>query len=489
MQKIHLKKEPNLSEKHSAFNFQRDAVDAIKNLDYAAVFHEQGLGKTKIAIDLMFYWLNNKQVDTVIFLTKKSLISNWTDELKNHTHVKPSILSQNKSLNYYVYNSGTRLILTHFEVILSEMYILKEYFLKTRSVAIIIDESAKIKNPNSRITQALFELSSLFIKKVIMTGTPVANRPEDIWSQIYFLDNGVSLGSDFKTFKSQCELSNTLVDDINKQQQYEKFISEIFYKIKLFTVRETKESGIINLPKKNIISVWTEFEEYQEEMYNSIKDEMQVYITKNGMPILDSNEEILKRIIRLLQVTTNPRLIDENYNYISGKETVLHELIERIIDKGEKVIVWTSYIENVEFLTKILKSYGVVKIHGKIKIHDRNYAIKSFKEDNTVKVLIATPQSAKEGLTLTVANNAIFFDRNLSLDDYLQAQDRIHRISQKKECNIYVLMIRNSIDSWVDMLLSSKHISARLIQGDISSNEFEAQMSYDFGDIIKEVIK
>ena len=83
-------------------------------------------------------------------------------------------------------------------------------FLKSRNVAIIIDESAKLKNPDSKLTKDFFELSSLFKKKIIMTGTPVANRPYDIWSQIYFLDGGKSLGDSFKEFKSKSDLTNKL---------------------------------------------------------------------------------------------------------------------------------------------------------------------------------------------------------------------------------------------------------------------------------------
>lgn len=68
-------------------------------------------------------------------------------------------------------------------------------------------------------------------------------------------------------------------------------------------------------------------------------------------------------------------------------------------------------------------------------------------------MLIATPAAAKEGLTLTVANHAVFYDRSFSLDDYLRAQDRIHRISQTRTCFVTNLIASHSIDEWVDVLL------------------------------------
>jgi SNF2 family DNA or RNA helicase len=103
-------------------------------------------------------------------------------------------------------------------------------------------------------------------------------------------------------------------------------------------------------------------------------------------------------------------------------------------------------------------------------------------------ILVATPPAAKEGLTLTVANHAIFFDRSFSLDDYLQAQDRIHRISQQKACVVSNLIAADTVDEWVDVLLAAKHMAAKLGQGDITKQEYEEQVSYVFGDMIKEVL-
>ena len=69
MKRVHLFKEPNLVAKYNAFPYQREAFEAVKDLEYAAIFHEQGLGKTKIAIDLMLYWLQSTSIDTVLIVT------------------------------------------------------------------------------------------------------------------------------------------------------------------------------------------------------------------------------------------------------------------------------------------------------------------------------------------------------------------------------------------------------------------------------------
>lgn len=478
----------NLNATNTAFPYQQEAFEAVKDLEYSAIFHEQGLGKTKIAIDLTLYWLAKKDIDTVLIVTKKQLVKNWSEEFKFHTHLKTHILNNDRANNYYVFNGISKVVLANFETIEIEKERV-EMFLKLRNVAIIIDESTKLKNPDSNLTQCFFDLSSLFKLRVIMTGTPIANRPYDIWSQIYFLDHGKSLGQDFKSFKKDHDLSNKFSLDDDARENFEINVSSIFSKISSFCVRETKKSCGIELPEKQYNLIVASFEESQYKIYRSVIEDCRVEIVKDGETILDKDEECLKRLLRLNQISSNPRLLDESYCSESGKEIELDILIKKIISVNEKCIIWTSYIENVNYFSQKYKNYGVVKIHGSMTIEDRNRSVDLFKNDSSIKLLFATPQAAKEGLTLTVANNAIFYDRTFNLDDYLQAQDRIHRISQKKKCNIYNIVIKDSIDDWIDALLIAKQNAAWLAQGDITKDFYNATADYSYGNIIKEILK
>lgn len=486
MKKMHLKKEPRLDVKFNAFDYQKEAVDAIKDLPYAGIFHEQGLGKTKIAIDTAMYWLEKTDVDTVLILTKKQLVHNWENEFSNHTYIKPSIISDDKKANFFIFNGPARVIIAHFETINSEFERYK-LFLKTRNIAIIIDESAKIKNPNTRLSQNLFSLSDLFYRRIIMTGTPVANRPYDIWAQIYFLDQGKSLGEDYKEFVKRTDLNNKLNSNKDSQKEFQKSIAEIYNKISGFCVRETKNSGIVSLPKKVYENIRVDFCPQQFAMYKKVREELCIELYKDGNLVLDDSSAIVKRLLRLVQISSNPKLLDDNYSETSAKETKLDEIIQDILAKGEKCIVWSSFIENINYLCAKYKAYGAVKIHGGMAITERNKSVDKFKTDK-YRVLFATPASAKEGLTLTMANHVIFYDRGFSLDDYLQAQDRIHRISQTKTCYIYNLLVADSVDEWIDVLLKAKQTAAFLAQGDISVGEYEKNIDYSFGELIKNIL-
>lgn len=482
-----LKKDVQLNAKHSAFEFQRQAVDFMEGRDYGAIFHEQGLGKTKIAIDIILQWLQEDCVDSVIVFTKKGLVANWKREFINHTYIKPAILTQDRKSNFFAFNVPARVYISHYEVMNSELARLK-LFQRARRIGVILDESHKIKNPSAKITMAAFDLSPGFAKRIIMSGTPIPNRPYDIWAQIYFLDGGKSLGNDYKNFRLKYDFDPDLSQSDEKKKLFSEYLASLFNNISAFSIRENKKSGIIKLPNKTIYNIYCEWESAQKEIYNSIRNELRAIVVKRGVPTEDNAEPVLKRMLRLVQVASNPLLVDESYEGEPGKLPILVSLIQQQTDIGEKSIIWTSFTENADWLNRLLTNYGALKLHGKMSIADRNRSVERFLTEADRRVLVATPAAAKEGLTLTVANNVIFYDRGFSLDDYLQAQDRIHRISQEKECNVYNLVMANSIDEWVDALLEAKKIAAQLAQGDISAEEFEGAISYEFQELIREIL-
>ena len=488
MQLLKLKKEPSLTLKHEAFTYQAEAVNAVKDLEYAAIFHEQGLGKTKVAIDLIVHWLAQRQLDTALVVAKKGLIDNWQRELAAHSQLVPRVLTNNRSGNFYVFNSPARVMLAHYEAVKAERERM-QLFLGTRNVGVILDESTKVKNPDAALTKTFLELGPLFTRRVIMSGTPVSNRPQDIWSQIKFLDGGVSLGVDFREFKRSVNLSNDLAGADGRQEALKLQLERIFHSISGFSVRETKASAEINLPEKVVHTVVTEWEPRQQEMYRQVRESLRAIVIQDGELIADESDVVLKRLLRLVQVTSNPNLIDASYQVEPGKLEVLLDLVSSIIGDGEKCIVWTSFIDNVEWLGRVLRRHNPRLVHGMLSTGEQTVAIRTFLDDPSAKVFIATPGSAKEGLTLTVANHVIFFDRLFSLDDYLQAQDRIHRISQDRTCHVHNLIMRDSIDEWVEALLHSKRIAAQLAQGDIDKETFQKEMSYEFGDILRAILE
>ena len=473
-----LRRPPDFGPKHEAFPYQIDAIRAVKDLPYAAIFHEQGLGKTKIAIDLSLIWLQADIVDTVFIVTKKSLVDNWCKEVAAHCHITPHVLSSNRRRNSAALNSPVLLYVTNYEVIVSNTSIVS-LFLQTCRVGCILDESQKIKNPDAKLTRTFHDLASAFERRVIMTGTPAANRPYDMWSQIRFLDGGEALGHTFEAFKRDTDLASQTVN-------YGERLHRIHRNVAGFSVRETKETAGIHLPQKTIVTHNVELPAWQVEKYAAYRDELAYRYEVEGVTETDSAESILKRLLRLVQCASNPALIDGQHEREPGKYPVLLDIC-REFTVDSKLIIWTGFVDNVEWLADSLAAFDPVRVHGNLSIQERNRAIEDFTR-STNRILVATPGAAKEGLTLTTANHAIFYDRGFSLDDYLQAQDRIHRISQNRDCYIHNLIATDTIDEWVDVLLSAKYRAAQLAQGDIELPTFHDSFRTDVSDVLRAVL-
>ena len=475
------------SARHQALPFQAEAVLATRELPYAALFHEQGLGKTKMALDLALHWLTSGTVDSVMVVTKKALIPNWERETKFHTNLRPVVLSQDRRSNFYALNRPGRLYLAHYEVMHSERGRLL-LFAKARRLGVILDESQRIKNPNSRAATALHALGPLLTRRVIMSGTPVANRPYDIWSQVYFLDGGESLGSSFSSFKAEMDFRKELGEDSDATSAFEHRLGGLYEKIRHFAIRKTKTSAEINLPGKVVRNTLADLESGQSILYEKYRRELAAEVLRDGLTTLDDAEEILKRLLRLVQVASNPNLVDEGYEGIPGKFSVLDSIVSNLKASGPKSIIWTGFTENVGKIAQRYPMMRPARVHGGLSIPDRTHDLDRFMGDPSCRILVATPGAAKEGLTLTVANHALFFDRTFSLDDYLQAQDRIHRISQANECVVENIIAVGTIDEWVGELLSAKELAAALVQGDITRTEYQAQATYTFNQVLQEVL-
>lgn len=462
----------NYSPKTKPFPHQVEAIEYISSRVTVPLFDEQGLGKTKIVIEALCNNMEQGIIDGALIICKKHLIGNWKDEIETHSHLKYIVLrgsANEKGLKFMGYS---HFYIINYESVIGEVERLK-MFLKIRKMAIVLDESHKIKNPNAKTTNAILGLKDLAKKRIIITGTPIANKPLDLWAQFYFLDNGNLLGDNYKEFEKMYSI-NLKGDDLPEQKDRFNNLREI---ILSNSIRRLKED-VLELPEKIYIEKYVQIEGQQKKIYNQLKKELYIEITNiDGEKIIDKSDELLKKLLRLAQIASNPFLIDKAYNETPAKFPALDTLIESILEQKEKIIVWSCFVDNIRILYKRYKKFGSLMLYGDIPIEKRNDIVKQFRNNDEFKILIANPAAAREGLTLTSANNAIYLDRNFNLVDYLQSQDRIHRISQTKECRIYKLIAKNTIDEYIDEIIYKKHKLAEYVQGDIDNIEIEQYLT------------
>ena len=482
-----LRSEPRLIAKHAAFPYQQEAVTFVQSQEACAIFHEQGLGKTKIAIDAILAWLGTKRIDTALVFTKKALVDNWRREFAQHSYLKPSVLTDSGSHNYYVLTAPVRVIVAHYEIAKKEEKRLTAW-LKTRKVAVVLDEAVKIKNPDADLTQVFFRLSKLFAKRVVMTGTPSANRPFDVWALAYFLDHGDTLGDDFRTFKRETDIPRDITVTDAAFAAYRSRLAAIQERLARISIRETKDGGRVVLPDKEFVRMECRWEPVQFELYRRVREDLRATLMREGQLVDEEQEVILKRLLRLVQIASNPALLDESYREEPGKFADLYDLVSDICRSGEKAIVFTQFNENSKWLARKLQPFGCLLLNGKMPMDRRTEAVRWFMENPSDRVLVATTGAAKEGLTLTAANHVIFFDRGYSLDEYLQSQDRIHRVSQARKCFVYNLIMRDSIDEWIEALIEQKRLAAQLVQGDITPDTYAERANFSFTDLLNRIL-
>ena len=445
--------------------YQDAAVRRLRDLEYAGVFHEQGLGKTKIGLAIALHWLRESIVDVVLVVTKKMIVPTWLQEVRKHTklvavQLGPSLGSAAMSLT-----GPGRFFVTNYEQLPKFEDLLRRW-LRARGVGVILDESHAIKNPERGVSTLLQSLRTEFDRRLIMTGTPAANRPYDMWNQIRFLDGGTTFGMDYDAAKKEFDLPKTE----SETEWFALRLEQLYARLSLFTSRETKASAEIELPPKYFHTWSAVLEPQQALLYADYATEARVLVTQSDNLTFDDTTPLLKRIGRLLECVANPAAVDESYGEQPGKDPVLLEVLAREVH-GDKAIVWTSYRANAERLRTAVGADRSVVVHGGIGAGSRLRRLEIFSRASSgPQLLIATPASCKEGLTLTQATHVIYYDRSLSLDDYEQSQDRIHRISQTRTCHVHRIIAHDTVDEWVDVLLDVKKAAASVAQGDLAAN-------------------
>jgi len=258
----------NFSTKTKPFKHQVEAVEFIKGKKEVALFNEQGLGKSKIIIDALCKDLKNKIIDSVLVVCKKTLLKMWENEILKHSSLWPNIVGGTKRQRGRSFMRFAHFHIINYDSFTQELERIKT-FLKLYKFAIVLDESQVIKNPFSQITQSILEIKDLAIKKIIITGTPIANRPEDIWSQFYFLDGGELLGEDFKSFKKKFHV---ILKGETSLGKYEEDLALLRDKINKIAIRRTKD--VLDLPEKKYRNVYVILSDKQKRTYEKLKRDL-----------------------------------------------------------------------------------------------------------------------------------------------------------------------------------------------------------------------
>ncbi len=446
---------------------QTEGTQFLRDNTAAALFDEQGLGKSKQVIDALSAQMAEGSIDAALIICPNGLKTNWGQEIEKFSNGAYAIFGAGRSARRLAFSSlKSSFYVINYEAVDAELASLRA-LLRFKRIALVLDESHRIKTPEAKTTRAVLALRNLASRRYILSGTPVANKPEDLWSQMLFLDDGQSLGNSAEKFQQSYGSASSGYRNLEQMRT----------RVAARSLRRLKATSI-SLPAKTFRRVPVHLAGRQAQMYSAMKTDLALWVrTIDDQDMEARADAILARLVRLAQLASNPAMLDASYLETPAKFMQLDaELAARMDDPTQKVLIWTSFVENIHALQERYAKWNPVCIHGAVRNEERDIAVKAFKTDPATRVLIANPAAAREGLTLTEANLAIYVDRTFNLVDYLQSQDRIHRISQTRECEIVLLIAQDTVDEFIDFSLEQKHRVAQFAQYDSDMLAFEDAM-------------
>ena len=428
---------------------------------------DMGLGKTIQALAMLQNEKNENNGSNLI-VAPTSVISNWEREAQKFTPNLSVYLhygaDREKDINYFNKND---LIITSYTLLWRDYELFKEYSFNY----IILDESQKIKNPNSLSAKAVKTLKAKH--RLVMTGTPIENNLNELWSQFQFINPGM-LGRN-KSFQSHYAKKIEKEGDAKKAAELRRVIFP-------FVLRRTKEEVLKELPSKVENTIFCNMNDYHEKEYNTWRDyyrsEILAHIEKKGMA--KSKIKILEGLTKLRQVSIHPKMVNPKYNKESGKTEALWGLIDEVMSEGHKVLVFSQFVKALTLVCEHLDNMGISYCYLDGRTKKRQEVVDRFQTDENIKIFLISLKAGGLGLNLTAADYVIHIDPWWNPAVESQANDRAHRMGQKKKVFVYKLITTGTVEEKILRLQEKKkELANELISSDaaffknISKNDIE----------------
>ena len=468
--------------KTEPFKHQRDGFLISRDARKFALLMEQGTGKTKVAIDTAAYLQQNGEIEALVVIAPNGVHVNWHEnELKAHmpsdyrsycyyssTHKKRQKIDFERACDRDF--SGLRVFCFNVEAFQNDRSTrsrkMLQDILKWFDCMVVIDESTRIKNFKAKRTKYLMKACKDAKYKRILSGTPVTNGVENLYSQLKWLGDEICGFGSYYTFRNQyCVLGGYQ----SKVVVGYKNLDKLTQRMDGFSYRVLKED-CLDLPPKVYQRVYFELSDRQQSVYNRMKRDALMMLGKDQVSIADN---ALTQALRLHQITFNWRPKEEGSTEVAEIDfhrNPRYEALNSVIeDLGteRKGIIWVKYKEDIKMLKEKLGSRCVV-YYGDTSQEDRMEAIDQF-QNGKVQFFLATPSAAGIGLTLTAAEVVIYYGNDYDLEKRLQSEDRAHRIDKVRmtgrDSILYIdIVCHNTVDEKIiRALLSKKKVSDEIL--------------------------
>lgn len=411
---------------------------------------EMGLGKTLQTISLLGYMKHYKNAaGPHMVISPKSTLTNWMNEIKKWCPSLKAVCligsqdARNELIRETLFGppNSFDVVVTSYEMIIKEKVVLKKFNWRY----IVIDEAHRIKNEKSKLSEIIREFKST--NRLLLTGTPLQNNLHELWALLNFLLPEVFSSSD--DFDSWFNTNSCLGD--------KSLVERLHYVLRPFLLRRLKSEVEKKLKPKMETKIYVGLSRMQREWYTKIlmKD---IDVVNNAGK--SDKLRLLNILMQLRKCANHPYLFDgaepgppfttdthlvEN----SGKLVILDKLLPRLKEQESRVLIFSQMTRMLDILEDycLWRNFKYCRLDGQTSHEDRERSIEDFNKPDSEKfIFMLSTRAGGLGINLATADVVILYDSDWNPQADLQAQDRAHRIGQKKAVRVFRFITDNTVE-------------------------------------------
>ncbi|KAL3648941.1 putative ATP-dependent DNA helicase chr12 [Castilleja foliolosa] len=456
---------------------------------------EMGLGKTIQTISLIAYLIETKGVNGPhLIVAPKAVLPNWVNEFMTWA---PSIsavlydgrLDERKALREEYSGEGKfNVLITHYDLIIRD----KSFLGKIHWNYLVVDEGHRLKNYDCVLARTL--VSGYRIRRrLLLTGTPIQNSLQELWSLLNFLlPNIFNSVENFEEwfnapFADKCDVSLT-------DEEQLLVIRRLHHVIRPFILRRKKDEVEKFLPSKTQVILKCDLSAWQKVYYQQVTEMGRVGLAHGG----GKSKSLQNLTMQLRKCCNHPYLFLHDY-YMQRNEDIVRssgkfELLDRLLPKlhraGHRCLIFSQMTKLMTILGDYLafKGFKFLRLDGTTNTGDRGELLKQFNApDSPYFIFLLSTRAGGLGLNLQTADTVIIFDSDWNPQMDQQAEDRAHRIGQKKEVRVFVLISVGSVEEVIlERAKQKMGIDAKVIQAGLFNTTSTAE---DRKELLNEIMR
>ncbi len=459
--------------------YQKEGFDFLCHLSHlnlsGILADDMGLGKTLQTLTWLAWLLEHqaKHKKPALVICPASVLYNWRREAEKFTpHLKVLVLESGAARhNLRKHIPRFDLIVTNYALLRRDLEALQKFSFR----AVILDEAQFIKNPSAQITQSVKQLRA--DQRLALTGTPLENRLLDLWSITDFVQPGYLGTQDHfqETYEPRGE-------DAEAAQRISR--RRLSARLRPLMLRRLKQQVAKDLPARIEERRDCELGESQRKLYLAElrRSREQVLQTVAEKGLNKSKIHVLAALTRLRQICCHPRLVGSDS--ASGKTETLFELLEPLLEEGQKVLIFSQFVQMLRILEDECRQSKIVTHTFTGETKERQAVVQAFQNDPNPSVFLLSLRAAGTGLNLTTASYVVLYDPWWNPAVEAQAIDRSHRIGQTRTVNAYRLIAPGTVEEkiWELQQRKAQTIADVLGEEGFARNLSQSDLEYLFSE-------